>query len=197
MIIGTEVTKQFIGSPVLDGVSFKIGNNKKVALVGKNGCGKSTLMKIIAGNLDYDGGYISKTNELIAYIPQEFDFPSSSVGDFLTSCLENEWEGYKIEILKDQLNFNNFNPDQMIDTLSEGQKMKLKLIQVLLLEPTTLLIDEPTNHLDIDGILWFEGFIKNLNKSVLMISHDRQFLNNIVSEIWEIENHKLTIFSGN
>lgn len=197
MIIGTEVTKQFIGSPVLDGVSFKIGNNKKVALVGKNGCGKSTLMKIIAGNLDYDGGYISKTNELIAYIPQEFDFPSSSVGDFLTSCLENEWEGYKIEILKDQLNFNNFNPDQMIDTLSEGQKMKLKLVQVLLLEPTTLLIDEPTNHLDIDGILWFEGFIKNLNKSVLMISHDRQFLNNIVSEIWEIENHKLTIFSGN
>ena len=83
MIIGTEISKQFIGSPILDGVSFKIGNNKKVALVGKNGCGKSTLMKIIAGVLDYDTGSISKNNELIAYIPQEFNFPNISVGEYL------------------------------------------------------------------------------------------------------------------
>jgi len=197
MIIGTEITKQFIGSPVLDGISFKLGNSKKAALVGKNGCGKSTLMKIIAGVMNYDGGFISITNEKIAYIPQEFDFPDSTVSEFLATCIENEWEDYKIEILKEQLNFTNYNPEQLISTLSEGQKMKLKLVQVLLLDPTTLLIDEPTNHLDIDGILWFENFIKSLNKSVLMISHDRQFLNNIVSEIWEIENHKLTVFSGN
>ncbi|NBO22417.1 ABC transporter ATP-binding protein [bacterium] len=197
MIIGTEISKQFIGSPILDGVSFKIGNNKKVALVGKNGCGKSTLMKIIAGVLEYDTGSISKNNELIAYIPQEFNFPNISVGEYLHTCIENEWEFYKIDILKEQLGFNNFVPEQLISSLSEGQKMKLKLIEVLLLEPTTLLIDEPTNHLDIDGILWFEKLIKSMNKNVLMISHDRQFLNNIVSEIWEIENHKLSVFVGN
>jgi len=197
MIIGTGISKQFIGSPVLSNISFEIGNNKKVALVGKNGCGKSTLFKIIAGLLPYDSGSISILGEVLAYIPQEFDFPDVTVSEYLESCLENEWEFYKIEILKEQLNFTNYSPNQKIATLSEGQKMKLKLVEIMLLEPTVLLIDEPTNHLDIDGILWFENYIKSLNKSVLMISHDRQFLNSTVSEVWEIENHKLTVFVGN
>jgi len=197
MIIGTGISKQFIGSPVLDNISFKIGNNKKVALVGKNGCGKSTLFKIIAGLLPYDSGSISISGETLGYIPQEFNFPDTSVAEYLNSCLENEWEFYKIDILKEQLGFTNFVPEQKITSLSEGQKMKLKLIQIMLLEPSILLIDEPTNHLDIDGIMWFENYINSLNKSVLMISHDRQFLNNTVSEVWEIENHKLTVFVGN
>ena len=178
-------------------ISFKLGNGKKIALVGKNGCGKSTLFKIIAGLTYHDTGSVVATGEKLAYIPQEFDFPEISVSDFLNSCLENDWEFYKIDILKDQLNFNNYSPSQQISSLSEGQKMKLKLIQVMLTDPTVLLIDEPTNHLDIDGIMWFEQYIKNLNKTVLMISHDRQFLNNIVSEVWEIENKKLTVFVGN
>lgn len=196
MIIGTGINKQFIGSPILENISFKLGNNKKIALVGKNGCGKSTLFKIIAGILPYDSGSVVLTGENLAYIPQEFDFPDTTVSEFLESCLENEWELYKIEILQEQLGFNNYSPTQKISTMSEGQKMKLKLIQVMLLDPTVLLIDEPTNHLDIDGILWFENYIKGLNKTVLMISHDRQFLNNTISEVWEIENRKLTVFVG-
>lgn len=197
MIIGTGIHKQFIGTPILENISFKLGNNKKIALVGKNGCGKSTLFKIIAGELSYDSGTVVTTSETLAYIPQEFNFPNVTVKEFLDSCLENEWESYKIEIVKEQLGFINYSDNQMIETLSEGQKMKLKLTQVMLLDPSVLLIDEPTNHLDIDGILWFEEYIKNLNKTVLMISHDRQFLNNTVSEVWEIENHRLTVFVGN
>lgn len=197
MIIGTGINKQFIGTPILENVSFKLGNNKKIALVGKNGCGKSTLFKIIAGELNYDSGTVVTTSETLAYIPQEFNFPNVTVKEFLNDCLENEWESYKIEIIKEQLGFNNYSDNQLIATLSEGQKMKLKLTQVMLLDPSVLLIDEPTNHLDIDGILWFEEYIKNLNKTVLMISHDRQFLNNTVSEVWEIENKKLTVFVGN
>ena len=196
MIIGTAINKQFIGSPILENISFKLGNNKKIALVGKNGCGKSTLFKIIAGILPYDSGSVVTTGEKLAYIPQEFDFPISTVQEYLNSCLENEWEFYKIDILKEQLGFNNYSDSQLISSLSEGQKMKLKLIEVMLTDPSVLLIDEPTNHLDIDGILWFENYIKSLNKSVLMISHDRQFLNNTVSEVWEIENRKLTVFVG-
>jgi ATP-binding cassette subfamily F protein 3 len=196
MIIGTGIHKQFIGSPILENVSFKLGNNKKIALVGKNGCGKSTLFKIIAGILPYDSGTVITTSETLAYIPQELDFPNITVKEFLESCLENQWESYKIEIITDQLGFNNYSENQLISTLSEGQKMKLKLTQVMLLDPSVILIDEPTNHLDIDGILWFEDYIKNLNKTVLMISHDRQFLNNTVSEVWEIENHKLSVFVG-
>jgi len=99
MIIGTGISKQFIGSPVLDNISFKIGNNKKVALVGKNGCGKSTLFKIIAGLLPYDSGSISISGETLGYIPQEFNFPDTSVAEYLNSCLENEWEFYKIDIV--------------------------------------------------------------------------------------------------
>lgn len=197
MIVGTGINKQFIGTPILENVSFKLGNNKKIALVGKNGCGKSTLFKIIAGILQFDSGTVISTSETLAYIPQEFDFPETTVKEFLDSCLENPWESYKIDIIKDQLGFTNYTDSQLISTLSEGQKMKLKLTQIMLLDPTVLLIDEPTNHLDIDGILWFEEYIKNLNKTVLMISHDRQFLNNIVSEVWEIENKKLTVFVGN
>ena len=196
MIIGTGIHKQFIGTPILENISFKLGNNKKIALVGKNGCGKSTLFKIIAGELSYDSGTVETTSETLAYIPQEFNFPNITVKEFLDSCLENEWETYKIDIVKEQLGFTNYSDNQLIATLSEGQKMKLKLTQVMLLDPSVLLIDEPTNHLDIDGILWFEEYIKNLDKTVLMISHDRQFLNNTVSEVWEIENHRLTVFVG-
>jgi len=196
MIIGTAIHKQFIGTPILENISFKLGNNKKIALVGKNGCGKSTLFKIIAGILPFDSGSVVASGETLAYIPQEFDFPETTVSEYLNSCLENEWEFYKIDILKEQLGFNNYSDSQLISSLSEGQKMKLKLIQVMLTDPTVLLIDEPTNHLDIDGIMWFENYIKSLNKSVLMISHDRQFLNNTVSEVWEIENRKLTVFVG-
>lgn len=196
MIIGTGIHKQFIGTPILENISFKLGNNKKIALVGKNGCGKSTLFKIIAGELSYDSGTVVTTSETLAYIPQEFNFPNITVKEFLDSCLENEWETYKIDIVKEQLGFTNYSDNQLIATLSEGQKMKLKLTQVMLLDPSVLLIDEPTNHLDIDGILWFEEYIKNLDKTVLMISHDRQFLNNTVSEVWEIENHRLTVFVG-
>lgn len=95
------------------------------------------------------------------------------------------------------MNFSNFDEYQEISTLSEGQKMKLQLLITLLGEPTALLIDEPTNHLDIEGILWFEEYIKDLDKTVLMISHDREFLNNTVDEIWEIDNKKLLVFVGN
>lgn len=196
MIIGTSINKQYTGATVLENISFKLGNGKKIALVGKNGCGKSTLFNIIAGTISYDSGTVVSTGEKLAYIPQEFDFPEITVSEFLSSCLENDWDFYKIDILKEQLNFNNYSPSQQISSLSEGQKMKLKLVQVMLTDPSVLLIDEPTNHLDIDGILWFESYIKGLNKTVLMISHDRQFLNSIVSEVWEIENKKLAVFVG-
>jgi ATPase subunit of ABC transporter with duplicated ATPase domains len=97
MIIGTGIHKQFIGSPILENVSFKLGNNKKIALVGKNGCGKSTLFKIIAGILPYDSGTVITTSETLAYIPQELDFPNITVKEFLESCLENQWESLLIQ----------------------------------------------------------------------------------------------------
>jgi len=197
MITGRNITKTFIGEPLLENIDFTIGNNQKIGLVGRNGCGKTTLFKMIQGLEEITSGTIMMQEERIGYIPQEFNFPDEIVGIYLESILDDEWEIYKIETLLKQLKFENYNPYQSIKTLSSGQQMKIKMIEVLLLDPTTILIDEPTNHLDIEGILWFEKYVKHLQKNVVMISHDREFLNNTVDEIWEIENKKIIKFVGN
>jgi len=146
---------------------------------------------------ELDLGSIQNNQEQIAYIPQEFNFPNLTVGAYLRKSLDHDWETYRIDELVSKLSFNNYNPRQLLSSLSDGQQMKVKLIEVLLTEPTTLLIDEPTNHLDIEGIQWFENYIKKLDITVALISHDRQFLNNVVDEIWEIEKQHLLVFVGN
>lgn len=197
MIVGHNITKAFDSRILFTNVSFKITGRKKIGLVGKNGCGKSTLFKIINGEEESTAGSIDIVNEKIGYIPQEFSFPDELVGIYLEEQLESTWDYYKIEKLASQLNFVNFDPYQSLSTLSEGQKMKVKLIEMMLHEPTTLFIDEPTNHLDMEGIEWFEKYIKSLNISVIMISHDRTFLNNVVDEIWEIERKGIIRYVGN
>lgn len=197
MITGKNITKAFIGTPILENIEFTIGNNLKIGLVGRNGCGKTTLFKMIMGIEEITSGEIMMQDERIGYLPQEFTFPSEIIGVYLESLLDEKWEIYKIDTLLKQLRFEHYDPYQNTQTLSAGQKMKLKMIEILLQDPTTILIDEPTNHLDIDGILWFEKYIKHLQKSVVMISHDREFLNNTVDEIWEIENKKIIKFVGN
>jgi len=197
MISGKNLTKKFDDRTLFSNVDFKLSGKKKIGLVGRNGCGKSTLFKMIMGEEDITSGSISKVGEKIGYIPQEFDFPDEMVGIYLEEVLDNSWEYYKIEKLAKQLQFTHFDPYQNLNTLSEGQKMKVKLMELMLQEPTTLLIDEPTNHLDIEGIEWFEKYVKTLQIPVLMISHDRQFLNNVVDEIWEIEREGLIRYVGN
>ena len=196
MIIGTKLAKSYTGETIFEDVSFKLGNGNKVGLVGANGCGKTTLFKLIADQEEFDSGSLHNDECSIGYIPQVFTFPAISLGVYLHKFLEHDWESYKIDMLLNKLNYHNYDPDQNLSTLSDGQKMKLKMIEVLLPEPTTLLIDEPTNHLDIEGIQWFENYIKNINESVALISHDRQFLNNVVDEIWEIEKKHILRFVG-
>lgn len=197
MIATRNLYKNYGDKDILAGVDIKIGAGRKIGLVGKNGCGKSTLFKVLNGLEEPTSGNIETQDEIFGYVPQEFNFPNEMVGVYLESKLESKWDMYKIDILAKQLKFHNYDPYQLLNTLSEGQKMKVKLIEVMLQDPTVLFIDEPTNHLDIDGILWLETYIKSLPITVIMISHDRQFLNNTVDEIWEIEKFKVFRFVGN
>ncbi len=196
MITARGVCKNYADKEILTNVDFNIGNGRKIGLVGKNGCGKTTLFKILNGIEEISTGNINIQNEVFGYLPQEFSFPEEMAGLYLESKLESKWDTYKIEILAKQLKFDNYDPYQLLTTMSEGQKMKVKLIELLLTDPTVLFIDEPTNHLDIDGIIWFEDYIKSQQITVVMISHDRQFLNNTVDEIWEIDKQKIFRFVG-
>ena len=197
MITGTKLEKSYTTGPVFKDISFKLGNGKKIGLVGVNGCGKTTLLKIIAGKEVPGNGSLQANQEVIGYIPQEFEFKDITIKKHLSSFLNHDWETYRIDELVSRLSFKNYNPNQKINNLSEGQKMKIKLVETLLQDPTTLLIDEPTNHLDINGIQWFENYLKKLDITVALISHDRQFLNNVVDEIWEIEKTTMLKFVGN
>jgi ATP-binding cassette subfamily F protein 3 len=196
VITAKNITIRYSGTDILTDVSFKIDNGKEIGLVGRNGCGKSTLFKLINGVEEPTSGNIELQNEVLGYIPQEFSFPDQMAGEYLENLLETKNDFYRIEVLAAKLKFHNFDPYQKINTMSEGQKMKIKLIEILLEDPTTLFIDEPTNHLDIEGIMWFEDYIKSLPITVVMISHDRSFLNHTVDEIWEIEKCKILRFVG-
>ncbi len=196
MIIGKNVSLIYDTKAILNEVDFIISNNKKIGVVGRNGCGKTSFFKIINGIESVTAGNINIEGEKLAYLPQEFDFPDMLVGEYMESKLENSWDIYKVDMLVEELKFKNYDEYQKISLLSEGQKMKSKLMELLLADPTTIFIDEPTNHLDIEGIMWFEEYIKQLKKTVVMISHDRSFLNHTVDEIWEIENTKIFTFIG-
>ena len=179
MITAKNITKLYGDRVILEKTDFKIGNGRKIGLVGRNGCGKTTLFKIINGLEDPTAGNIEYENEMPGYIPQEFSFPNKLVGEYLEDLVPNKWENYKIETILSQLKFHNYDPYQDINTLSEGQKMKLKLAEALLNEPTALFIDEPTNHLDIQSREVIEDALIDYKGAILVISHDRYFLDKI------------------
>lgn len=120
------------------------------------------------------------------------------VGEFLESLVSDPInERYRVDMILGQLDWPNIDEYQQIGSLSPGQKMKLYLAQIMITEPTVLLLDEPTNHLDIRGIEWLERFVKRFSGVVVLISHDRDFLNNVVNVIFELDDHSLNIFYGN
>ena len=198
MIRVDKLTKQY-HELLFENVTFLLGNKEKVGLIGLNGCGKTSLLKILAGIEKADSGQVEVANEVIGYLPQEFTFEEKQlVGEFLENLVDDHLsELYKVNIILSKLNEENIDHYQEILKLSEGQKMKLKLTEILIDQPTILLLDEPTNHLDIQGILWFEDFIKSYDGVCIIISHDREFLNNTCNNIFEIDEQKLLVFEGN
>ena len=184
---------EFSSKPLFQDIGFVINPRDRIALVGKNGAGKSTLLKIIAGLQQPTSGVVSRPRELtIGYLPQVME-----VSD--TRTLEEEtalaFEGMHVEewTMKAEmdktligLGFRREDFTRPTSEFSGGWRMRIELAKILLQKPDLLLLDEPTNHLDIGSIQWLEQFIQNSAKAVMLVSHDRAFINNITNRTIEI-----------
>lgn len=236
-----NIEKSFGTNTILHDASFHIEEHEKTALVGANGTGKSTMLKIIAGEMPSDGGeVILAKNRTLGYLAQHQDMDSGAciydevleikrpvlqmeetmrqmeaamknlAGEELERLMANYHrisEKFELEngyacrsevtgVLKG-LGFEEPDFSKTISTLSGGQKTRVALGKLLLQKPDVLLLDEPTNHLDIDSIAWLESFLQHYPGAVLIVSHDRYFIDRIVTKVFELEQTVLTTYTGN
>lgn len=236
----SNISKSFDGTDILSDCSFHIEENEKCALVGSNGTGKSTMLKIIAGRIAPDSGSISLKNGAdIGYLAQQdaVDTGNTIIGELTLvkqSLIDEEAAirqlerdmkdatGRELEEMMDKysrlthhfemndgfsvrseingmirgLGFAEEDKERSISTLSGGQKTRVALAKLLLKKPSLIMLDEPTNHLDLRSIEWLEGFLQSYKGAVLIVAHDRYFLDRIVTKVFEIENGKLSVFTG-
>ncbi|MDO4324775.1 MAG: ABC-F family ATP-binding cassette domain-containing protein [bacterium] len=237
----SNISKSFGSKDVLKQVSFHIEDHEKAAIVGINGTGKSTLLKIIVGELDADTGICTLSKDkTLGYLAQQQDLQShrtiydelleikrpliemeerirrievemhAASGDRLESLLSEysrlnhafelaDGYSYKSEIVGvlKGLGFEEKDFTKQISTLSGGQKTRVSLGKLLLSKPDIILLDEPTNHLDMESIAWLETYLLNYPGAVLIVAHDRYFLDRVVTKVIELDMGKATVFLGN
>ena len=227
---------------ILEDINFYVKDNDKIGIVGRNGCGKTTLLKAITNEYTLSDGYddlkIESSNDFkIGYVKQNItdnlnmkmiDYIKESNSDILEienklnsleqklsssyseqiltkyNDLQNEYiykggNTYKkeYEIALKKFGFTTIDKEKLLNEFSGGQLTKLSLIRLLLSKPDLLILDEPTNHLDINSIEWLENYLKNYKKSIILVSHDRMFLDNICNIIYDIEYGELKRYVGN
>ena len=192
-----NLTKSFGAHLLFQDISFSVAEGQKIGLVAKNGTGKSTLLSILTGHEGYDSGNIVFRRDLkIGYLEQSPKFDHDDT--VLDACFNHKGDEAKILRAKQiltQLKIDDF--DKKIGTLSGGQQRRVALANVLLTEPDMFILDEPTNHLDLDMIEWLEGFFARGNKTLLMVTHDRYFLDKVCSVILELDDKKIYTYRGN
>lgn len=191
------LTKSFGAQVLFKNISFSIAEGQKVGIIAKNGTGKSTLLSILTGKEDYDSGSVIFTNGIkTGYLEQFPKFePEESV---VNACFKNqatEDEILKAKQILTQLRITDLT--QPMKQLSGGQQKRVALASILINEPDLLILDEPTNHLDIDMIEWLEGFLNKGNKTLLMVTHDRFFLDRVCSIILELDDNTIYKYKGN
>ncbi len=192
-----NLTKSFGANVLFEDISFNIAERQKVGLVAKNGTGKSTLLSIIVGKEGYDTGSIIFRKDLkIGFLEQMPVFkPEESVLDACFNHQGNDDKILKAKQVLTQLKITDLT--QPMGNLSGGQQRRVALANVLITEPDMFILDEPTNHLDLDMIEWLEGFLSRGNKTLLMVTHDRFFLDRVCSVIIELDDKKLYTYRGN
>ncbi len=200
MLLLSNVSKSFAGRVLFENVSLQINRGDRVGLVGPNGAGKSTLFSIILNEQPPDSGSISMERGLsLGYLPQE----SAPAGDetVLELATLHSTDGWEAEpraktILRG-LAFRESDFDRPAKTLSGGWIMRAHLARLLVQQPDLLLLDEPTNHLDLESLLWFQDYLQGFKGAILIISHDREFLNRLLRKVVEIAWQRLNSYNGN
>lgn len=195
-----DICKSYGEKPVLSNIAFSLNDNDKVGIVGVNGVGKSTLLKIIADRTDSDSGSVIKANNIrIAYLPQnpEFNDSNTVIEQVLAGVNENERElhEYEAKTILTKLGITEF--DKKVNLLSGGQKKRVSIASCLAMPSELLILDEPTNHLDNDMITWLEDFLQSYSGAILMITHDRYFLDRVTNRIIELDNGSLYSYQAN
>ena len=191
------LTKSFGSLVLFEDISFSIAEGQRVGLIAKNGTGKSTLLSILSGHEGYDAGDIIFRRDLrVGMLEQSPRFdPAESV---LDACFNHKGDPEKVLKAKQiltKLKIRDLN--QPMGQLSGGQQKRVALANVLITEPDLLILDEPTNHLDLEMIEWLEGFLSRGNKTLLMVTHDRFFLDRVCSIILELDDRTIYTYRGN
>ena len=192
-----QLTKSFGSLVLFRDISFSIAEGQKVGLIAKNGTGKSTLLSILSGVEGYDSGEIIFRRDLrVGMLEQSpvFD-PAESVLDACFNHKGDEEKVLKAKQILTQLKIMDLS--QPMGQLSGGQQKRVALANVLITEPDLLILDEPTNHLDLEMIEWLEGFLNRGNKTLLMVTHDRFFLDRVCSVILELDDQTIYTYRGN
>lgn len=231
------------GEPILSDINIVINTNSRIGLVGRNGCGKTTLLRLLCGelslaNTESDGGFMVISGSSVIGTLNQMTFSDNSVtlveeirsaykdildmkaaldaaqADMEMSATEDNIKRYttlldaftreggfyfekEYEAAIKKFGFDENQKHRPLNEFSGGQRTKIAFLKLLLSKPDLLLLDEPTNHLDIEAVSWLEDYIKSYKKAVLIVSHDRMFLDNTVNEIYEIEHGKTTRYTGN
>lgn len=233
-----NLNKTFGGNVLFDNISLEINSNEKVALIGRNGVGKTTLIKMILNEITPDSGEIFIFRQAkVGYLSQKII--ESTDNTLIEECLipfkdivriegelhelalsletdhselalkkysDKEHEflingGYdyltKIDMLLSKFGFKKEEYDRVIESFSGGEKTRIAFAKLLMLEPDLLILDEPTNHMDIEIIEWLEDYLKSYRGAVLIITHDKYFINKVVRKIYEIDNQSIEVYHGN
>lgn len=170
-----HIALTFGSTPLLSDANMRVYNSERICLVGRNGSGKSTFLKIAAGLIEQDAGVrFLKPGVTARYLPQEPDLTKyETIGDYVRSGLEGAEQGYKISYYLDTLGLDETSGTQ---NLSGGEARRAALVRTLAAEPDILMLDEPTNHLDLPAIEWLENELSSMRCAIILISHDRRFL---------------------
>lgn len=187
LLVGENLAKSYTERKLFDGIGFTVETGDKIGLIGLNGTGKTTLLRVIAGEASLDGGQIVKARGLtIGYLPQNPNLAEDhTVLDQVLAGITGEAKEYECKTILTKLELYDY--DAKISTLSGGQKKRVALASALVHDVDLLILDEPTNHIDNSMVTWLENFLALYKGALLMVTHDRYFLERVTNRIWELD----------